>query len=167
MQVDELYIGRISVGQEVEITASAVEGQTFTGHVSRININGTTLNGVTSYPVTITIDEADGLYPGMNVNAKILVEHAENVLSVPVSAVQRGQHRPHPGEGAIGKDGSINPDKLISRSVTLGQNNDDYIEVLSGLDEGDTVVVKQEISSLMDMMMTMNGGAAASMGMAQ
>lgn len=167
MQVDELYIGQIAIGQTVEITADAVEGQTFTGRVSRININGTTLNGVTSYPVTVTIDEADGLYPGMNVNAEILVEHAENVLSVPVSAVQRGNTVLIPGEGAIGKDGSIDPDKLTSQAVTLGRNNDDYIEVLSGLNEGDTVVVKQEISNLMDMMMSMNGGPAVAMEMPQ
>ncbi len=163
MQVDELYIGQIKIGQTVEITADALEGQTFTGYVSRININGVTLNGVTSYPVTITIDDAGELLPGMNVNADILVERAEQVLAVPVSAVQRGNTVLLPGEGAIGKDGSIDPDKLTSQDVTLGRNDEDYIEITSGLSEGDTVVVKQEISTLMDLMMSMNGGASAGM----
>lgn len=163
MQVDELYIGQIKIGQTVEITADALEGQTFTGYVSRININGVTLNGVTSYPVTITIDDAGELLPGMNVNAEILVERAEQVLAVPVSAVQRGNTVLLPGEGAIGKDGSIDPDKLTSQDVTLGRNDEDYIEITSGLSEGDTVVVKQEISTLMDLMMSMNGGASAGM----
>lgn len=163
MAVDELYIGQIQVGQTVEITAEALEGQTFTGTVSRININGTTLNGVTSYPVTITIDGAGQLLPGMNVNAEILVERAEDVLAVPVSAVQRGNTVLLPGEGALGKDGSIDPDRLVSRDVVLGRNDEDYIEITSGLVEGDTVVIKQEISTLMDLMMSMNGGAAAGM----
>ena len=162
MAVDELYIGQIQVGQTVEITAEALEGQTFTGTVSRININGTTLNGVTSYPVTITIEEPGDLLPGMNVNAEILVEHAENVLSVPVSAVQRGNTVLVPGEGAIGKDGSIDPSKLVEQEVTLGRNDDDYIEITGGLSEGDTVVVRQEISNIMDLMMSMSGGGSAS-----
>ena len=167
MAVDELYIGQIQVGQTVKITAEALEGQTFTGTVSRININGTTLNGVTSYPVTITIEEPGDLLPGMNVNAEILVEHAEDVLAVPVSAVQRGNTVLIPGEGAIGKDGSIDPSKLVEQGVTLGRNDEDYIEITGGLSEGDTVVVRQEISSIMDLMMSMSeGGSTGTSGTA-
>jgi HlyD family secretion protein len=47
---------------------------------------------VTSYPVTIRIDETDGLLPGMNVDAVIVVESRPNVLAVPVSAVVRGNY---------------------------------------------------------------------------
>lgn len=158
MMVDELYIGRVAVGQAVEITADALEGQTFAGRVSRININGTTLNGVTSYPVTIVIDEAGGLLPGMNVNAEILVERAEQVLAVPVAAVQRGSIVLFPEEGAISADGNIDTSRLTEREVALGRNDDDYIEITSGLEEGDTVVIRQTYSTLMDMMMSMNGG---------
>ena len=56
ISVNELDINKIQVGQEVEITASAVEGQTFTGKVDKVNINGTTANGSTNYPVTVLVD---------------------------------------------------------------------------------------------------------------
>ena len=55
MAVDELDIGKVAVGQTVEITADALEGQTFSGVVDKVSINGTTAGGATSYPVTITI----------------------------------------------------------------------------------------------------------------
>ena len=92
ISVDELDISNISVGQKVEITADALEGQTFTGVVDNVSIVGTASNGVTSYPVKVVVDggESTGLIPGMNVNASIVIESRENVLRVPLSAVRRG-----------------------------------------------------------------------------
>ena len=153
LDVDEVYIGQIEVGQTVEITANALEGQTFTGTVTKVNINGKTTNGITSYPVTITVEDGGDLWPGMNVNAEILVEHAENVLAVPVEAVSRGNVVLVPGEGAIGSDGSVDPGKLTEVPVTLGRNDAHYVEILSGLEEGDTIIIEQSFSSLMDQMM--------------
>ena len=63
-----------------------VPGETFTGVVERVGINGTTTDGFTNYPVTITLTEYGDLKPGMNVSATILCETAENVLCVPVAA---------------------------------------------------------------------------------
>ncbi len=165
MQVDEVYIGKIQVGQPVTITADALEGQTFTGTVSKVNINGTTSGGVTSYPVTVTIDEPGDLLPGMNVSADILVEQVENALAVPVAAVARGNTVLVPGPDAIGKDGAIDPSKLERVEVTLGRNDSAYIEITSGLEEGDTIVIEQSYSSIWDTMMGMGGaGPAVSVG---
>ncbi len=92
ISIDELDISSVSVGQEVSIEADAIEGKTFTGKVSNISIVGESYQGVTSYPVTVTIDngEESDLIPGMNVTAQIVVESVENVLRVPVSAVRMG-----------------------------------------------------------------------------
>ena len=92
ISIDELDISSISVGQEVDITADAIKDKTFTGTVSKISIVGESNQGVTSYPVTVTIDngEETGLIPGMNVSASIKVESVEDVLRVPVSAVRMG-----------------------------------------------------------------------------
>lgn len=164
MQVDEVNIGKIEVGQQVTITADALEGQTFTGRVSKVNINGTTSGGVTSYPVTVIIDEPGDLMPGMNISADILVEQVENALVVPVGAVARGNTVLIPDEGAIGKDGSIDPSKLEQVQVTLGANDDSYIQITSdNLKEGDTVIIEQSYSSIWDSMMGMSGGQSAVM----
>lgn len=90
LNVDELDISDVQVGQDVTVTAEALGDRIFRGVVTRININGTTINGVTSYPVTIRIDDTDGLLPGMNVQAEIVVSNSSDVLAIPVSALSRG-----------------------------------------------------------------------------
>ena len=94
ISIDELDISKISIGQEVTITADALSGQTFKGAVSNISIIGSAYQGVTSYPVTVTIENTDNsqLIPGMNVEAKIVIDSAENVLRVPVSALKMGNY---------------------------------------------------------------------------
>jgi multidrug efflux pump subunit AcrA (membrane-fusion protein) len=81
------------------------------------------------------------------------VEYVKDALSIPVDAVQRGNVVLVPEEGAFDKNGQlIDTGKLREVTVTLGRNDTDYIEVLSGLNEGDTVVIANQASSLMDQM---------------
>lgn len=161
ISVNELDINKIEVGQKVEITADAVEGKTFTGVVDKVNINGTTTNGSTNYPVTVLVDGTpEELKPGMNVSAKIVVEDAGSVLCVPVEAVSRGADGTSlvkvAGEGALDENGNVvNPSKLEDREVTLGRSDDTYIEILSGLEEGETVYVYQAAGT--NFMATMMG----------
>ena len=149
ISVNELDINKIQVGQKVEITADAVEGETFTGVVDKVNINGTTASGSTNYPVTVLVDGTpEALKPGMNVSAKIIVEDAGSVLCVPVEAVSRGADGTSlvkvAGQGALDENGNVaDPSKLEDREVTLGRSDDTYIEILSGLEEGETVYIYQ------------------------
>ena len=155
MAVDELDIGKVEVGQEVRITADALEGETFTGVVDKVSISGTTANGATTYPVTIIIEEYGDLRPGMNVSAQIIGEEVPNALCIPVDAVERGNTVTVPGPGALNEDGTavVDVTKLETKEVTLGRNDDEYIEVTSGLEEGDVVLIYNQASSLMGMMM--------------
>lgn len=143
MSVNELDIGKVKAGQSVEITAAALMGQTFRGTVERVSVNGTTTSGFTTYPVTIVIEDYGDLKPGMNVSATILGETVRDALCVPVSAVNRGNTVLVPGEGAMTEDGAAvaDPSKLTECPVTLGKSDDAYIEVTSGLAEGDTVLI--------------------------
>ena len=155
MAVDELDIGKVQVGQRVEITADAVEGQTFEGVVDKISINGTTANGFTSYPVTIVIEDYGDLKPGMNVSASIIGEEIPNALCIPVDAVDRGNTVTVPGPGAPRADGNSLADitKLETKEISLGRSDDEYIEVTGGLEEGDVVLINNQASTLMDLMM--------------
>ena len=168
LSVDELDISSISEGQKVTITADAVEGRTYEGEVTSISVQGTTSGGVTTYPVTIRLDETDGLLPGMNVDAEIVVSSAEQVLAVPTSAVQRGNQVLVSTESETGKaaleaqqaedssqpaDDSI-PEGYIYVEVTLGLSDDNYIEITGGLAEGDEIAYAGAAgSSLTDMFM--------------
>jgi len=90
MSIDELDIKNIALGQEVIVTADALENQTFRGEITNINIIGSSSSGVTTYPVTVEIAEYEGLLPGMNVSAEIISEEVKDVVKVPTSAVSRG-----------------------------------------------------------------------------
>ena len=143
MEINERDISKIEVGQTVEITADALDGESFTGVVDKINITGTTANGNTTYPVTVLVENApEELYPGMNVSATILVEHVGNVLALPVEAVDRGDTVLVALPGCLDENGAIvNLAATEERQLTLGRNDDNYIEVLSGLEEGETVLM--------------------------
>lgn len=143
MDVSELDIGQIQPGQTVEITAEALPGQTFTGVVEKVSVNGTTTDGFTTYPVTILLSEYGDLNPGMNVSAHIIVERAENALCVPAEAVNSDNTVLVAGEGAFAEDGVTiaDPSKIESRPATLGRGNQDYVEITSGLEEGETVLL--------------------------
>ena len=101
MSVDELDISKLSVGMDVNVTVDAIENVSFGAKVTNISIVGTSNNGVTSYPVKITLNQKeeqtgfayenyDKLIPGMNVSASVIIESVDNVIVVPVSAVRRG-----------------------------------------------------------------------------
>ena len=162
MNIDELDIGSVAVGQTVEITADAVEGKTYTGTVTRVSVAGTTSDGITTYPVTVRIDETDGLLPGMNVDAEIVLDQAEDVLAIPSGAVNRGDTvliTADSPSAANALDQEA-PEGYVYVSVETGVSDDSYIEILSGLQEGDTVAyIPTSSGGEMAMMMPMGGGA--------
>ncbi len=159
MKVDEQDINKIQLGQQVTVTADAVEGKTFTGVVDKININGTTVNGQTNYPITVLMNETEGLKPGMNVSASVIIDQAGSVLCVPVDAVNRGSGKPvvtvAPAE-ALDENGNVaDPTLLQQREVTLGRNDTDNIEIIEGIAEGEVVVWVNETSNPFASMMGM------------
>jgi len=143
MNISELDLSKVAAGQPVDITADAIPGEVFQGKVDLVSINGTTTNGFTTYPATILLEDYGGLNPGMNVSATILGETVKNALCVPVGAVNRGNTVLVPGEGAMSEDGAavVDPSRLEERPVTLGRSGDAYIEITSGLTEGETVLI--------------------------
>ncbi|MFA5527677.1 MAG: HlyD family efflux transporter periplasmic adaptor subunit [Peptostreptococcales bacterium] len=142
IDVDELDIASMKKGQAVNITADALSGKRFRGFVDNIGLLGTSQNGVTSYPVTIVIENGEGLWPGMNVTADIVIDSAENVLTIPVSAVNRGNTVLVKGaQGSEDVDQSRAPSGASYVQVELGLNDESYIEITKGLSEKDVVLV--------------------------
>lgn len=141
LSVDELDVKKVEVGQEVEITADAVEGKTYTGIVENVSVNGTVgTNGVTTYPAKVRIQDADDkLLPGMNIDAVITVEKAENVIAVPLRAVNRGNTVYVKGNKSNDTDKA--PEGFKTVQVETGISDDNYIEIKSGISEDDTVYV--------------------------
>lgn len=142
INVDELQISSISVGQKVQITADAVPDKTYVGTVTRVSMKGKSDGGTTTYPVTIRIDDTDGLRPGMNANAEIVVAEANNALVVPNAAVVRGSYVlvTKDSPSAANADTAMEaPEGFVYVPVKTGVSDDDYTQIVSGIQEGDTI----------------------------
>lgn len=150
MNIDELDISKVKVGQEVTVTADAVQGQTFKGKVTKINMAGTTTNGVTTYPIEVQIEDTEGLLPGMNVSTEIIVNQVEDVVAIPVGAVVRGD-KVLVKTGNTSTDDPTVPAGYEYVNVETGISNDQYVEIKSGINEGDEIAYIFSASANMDM----------------
>jgi HlyD family secretion protein len=179
LDIDELDISKVSVGQKVEVTADAVPGEKYTGEITKVSLEGTTENGVTTYTAEVVIYEPGNLRPSMNVDASVIVESADNALMVPVGAVKKaggdsyvyvksdapakkektkeGQTAGQMG-AAGGKRAETVPDGYEKRTVETGISNDEYTQIINGLSEGDQVYDMSMASSTSDAMQMMMGG---------
>ena len=164
LNIDELDIDNVEVGQVVNITSDAKEGQTFTGVVTKVSVVGTTSGGTTTYPVTVRIDDTEGLRSGMNVDAEIVLSSADGVLAIPSLAVNRGNTVliTSDSPSAVNALEQEAPEGYVYVQVTTGVSDDSYIEITSGLQEGDTVAYLRAASSESGSMMM--GGMPGNMG---
>jgi HlyD family secretion protein len=137
--VDEVDIARVAVGQTVEVLIDALGAPALSGTVLRTEPLPSGDSAVTSYRVTVEIDPAGReLKPGMTASATIIADKRDSVLTIPVAAVRN--------EGAnslvtvikVASDGTRIGEE---RSVKLGLRTGDSVEVLSGLTEGELVVL--------------------------
>lgn len=165
MSVDELDVKEVAVGQSVVVTADAVSGKTFSGTVTNVSLQSSYSNGVTNYPVTVTLNDGmDELLPGMNVDGVIILDQAADVLAVPADALMRGNKVYVKDDTVTEVQGSI-PAGFRAVEVKTGLINDDYVEITEGLSEGDVVYVAEStVSSSFNMMGGMQGGPGGMQG---
>lgn len=149
MSVDELDVGRVQVGQTVNITADAIEGKTFTGKVTNISLQSSQSNGVTNYPVTVTLDEVGDLLPGMNVDGTIILDQVDDALMIPVDSLMRGNRVYVKDDSVTEQKGNV-PAGFKAVEVETGISNDDYVQITSGLSEGDEVYVDSSSNTSTD-----------------
>jgi multidrug efflux pump subunit AcrA (membrane-fusion protein) len=138
--VDEIDILKIKTGQKATISVDAVPNKTFTGTVSFISPYGTPdTNNVVKFPVTILLDPTDvELKGGLTATADIAITAVENALLVPLTAVTTTS------EGSFVNVINMDTGQPEKRQITLGSQNLQHAEVLSGLKEGDKVVVEEK-----------------------
>lgn len=139
VNIDELDILSIEKGQAATVVLDALPDQVFEGTVTKISDAGTAQSGVTTYPVTITLaDTADsGIKAGMNATATISIATSENVLLIPLDALQESAE----GQfvyiaGSTSEEGSLGERRTVETGLSDGTN----VEIVSGLSEGEQIV---------------------------
>lgn len=143
--VDEIDIDQIAEGQPVDITLDALPDTVLDGVISEIAPTAVTSGaGVVTYLVTINIDSNDiALKPGMTANATIVTDLLDEVLIVPNWAVRLDRETGQALVNRLGSGGEIEEVPIVT-----GLRNEQFSEVISGLQEGDVVVVTNEREGL-------------------
>ena len=162
ISIDETDILSLKEGQEAQITVSSVSDDAFTGSVTSISKVADTSTGVTRYSAEVTLDREEGMLVGMTADVDVRIEGTENALIIPVDALHQNSasYYVYTGYDEAQKRYTGRTD------VTIGMQNDDYVEITSGLNEGDTVYYTEADSgSFMDMFMggDMPGGMSGGM----
>ncbi len=136
--VDESDIGKVELGQKVNITADAFQGQRFSGKIERIATKGVNISNVVTFEVKIEVLEKNKslLKPEMTANVEIVIAEKEEVLLLPSETVLREKRkffvRLKKDDGTIEK-----------RRVQVGISDGVVTEITSGLNQGDTVAYRK------------------------
>jgi len=149
--VDELDVNKIKVGQTAEVTVQAVSQTPLKGDVLAIGDEGEVQNGVATFPVTVHVPAVSGLKIGMTAEAQILVGEKDDTLLVPVEAVVRRGNAAYvyvPASAGSGRQNASEsgassslPPGVALRPVEVGLVSMRQAEIVSGLAEGDVVLV--------------------------
>lgn len=151
LSVNEVDAAKISVGNKATVTFSALPSLTLTGTVLQKNAVGTVSQGVVTYDVKLALDAQNPqVQPGMSLTAKLITKTAVDTLVVPSSAVktQAGQHYVLQFSSVPQSASSTDASSVTTRAtptkttVTVGISDSANTEILSGLREGEQVVVK-------------------------
>ncbi len=137
-EVKEFTVKNLLVGQKVYITGDAFDGYTYEGHIKSIAPVASTVTGYTgsqtSIEVIVDVDSENTLLKsGLNVTCDVVFAESKNALTIPVTSFSESKD----GEVFVYK---IENGMLKSVSVENGINSDEYLEILSGLTEGDKIV---------------------------
>ena len=147
VSIDETDILSVSVGQKAEVTISSVSEDKYAGEITKIDRNGTSTNGVTTYTASIKIDKAKGMLAGMSASANIDITSVENTLIIPIDALKKTSSTAY-----VYTSYASEKDELGGMTkVEAGISNSNYVEIKSGLKEGDTVYYKEKTTNTFNM----------------
>ena len=132
--VDESDIGKLHLGQKAQIRLDALRNDRFTGTITELGTTGENSGGSSKFTVVITMDRSEDMLAGMNATATITLETRENLLSIPVEALNEENGRTFVYTGYDAENEVF----LNPVDVELGISDGAYVEILSGLQEGDT-----------------------------
>ena len=132
VNIDELDIIAVAPGQEAEITVDALPGRSFAGHVLEIDPKGTNNGGNTRYLVTIAVDKEENMLAGMNATAILTVGITEDVLTLPVAALEEKGNRTVVYTGYDETTDTLTDPVEVHTGVSDGS----IVEITDGLPEG-------------------------------
>ena len=139
-KVDEADIAHVYLGQPARIKVESFRDRTFNGKVTKISPMGVEKDNVTTFEVRVSINNPGGeLKALMTANAEILLDEHKGVLTVPENAVVYDNQK----NASVDIPDKKQKDGTRKVPVTVGLSNGSVTEIVSGLKEGDQVVLQQ------------------------
>jgi len=134
VSISEVDCLKVEVGQKVEIELDILKDRAFSGRVTEVAEYARAESGVVTVPVTIRMDEVSPIFkPQFSATAEIIVNSAENAITVPVTAIAQSNDR-----NIVLK---VESNKAVPTPVKIGISDGYYQEIIEGLEEGDRIIV--------------------------
>lgn len=143
VSIDETDILSLSVGQEVDVSVSSMGDDTYAGTITAIDKTGASSNGVTQYTATVQLEKVEGMLAGMSASASITIESVDNALIIPLDALRQTSSTAYVYTSYDESTGELGG--MVE--VQTGISNSSYVEIVSGLSEGDTVYYQEKRNS--------------------
>ena len=137
INIGEEELKQISVGQEVSIIANYDETKVYNGKITKINETGTYSNGRTTFSAVASLKNDSYLKLGMSATCTITIDKKENLLCVPIEAINISDNERY----VIIKNENNEEEKRV---VETGASDANYVEITSGLSEGEKVYYKTQ-----------------------
>lgn len=144
--VDEADIGNVEAGQRVSFTVDAYPGTVFDGDVTEVRQSATTTNNVVTYEVVINSPNPDlKLKPGLTATVSIYTLEKNDVLAIPTEALSFSPGN-EPAKNGSRQVWVLNGANIASKTIEIGSRTGTLTEVISGLSEGETLVLSGGIA---------------------
>ena len=141
--VDETDILSLELGQTAQVTVSSIGDDIYPGTVTEISKIGTTMSGVTQYTAVVTLDKVPQMLAGMTASVDIQIQGVDDVVLIPVDALHQTRDTAYVytsyDEELKEYGGMV--------EVTVGTSNSSFVEIVSGLKEGDTVYYTEKVNA--------------------
>lgn len=142
VKIDETDVPEVKVGQSAEVIADALPDSTYPGTVTKVGLmpitSQLTTEKVTDFEVEIELSEFSPLLrPGMNVKTDIITKEKSDVLIVPIQASGKRKIKDKTAETVF----IIQNKKAVLTEITIGASSDTEIEIVAGVEEGDTIII--------------------------
>ena len=160
VQVDEADVAQVKEGMRAEVHVDSLPEVTLASTVLSVSWRGMASGGMTVYPTALLLEKQKDLRLGMSCTVTIIVEEAENALVVPYSALNLSIPGQEPsqrreGEEILYKLVGDKPEKVV---VTTGMRTENYVELRSGVQTGDVIIIGSRTISRMPGVFSFGGG---------
>jgi len=143
VEIDELDVPKIQLGQTATISIDALKGKTFDGIITDLSDAGVVTGGAAKFTAEVTMPYTEGMHAGMTATATIITDTRSNIIAVPAEAVQEYGNDEFVYTVRNADTGELSGKQIVTSGLSDGKNT----EITSGLSEGTTIYYQPAESS--------------------